>query len=220
MEGCRNGQEQGSLCAHALEHFAGFVDRSLAARDHGLRRVVEVRGLDHFGAACGECRLSLFAALNHFVRGQTQNRGHGAHAHGHGLLHGGSTQAHERRSLRQCEHTRGHQGAVLSQGVTGHHGRLGPAFSQPSTVSGHRRHQHHRLGVGGHGQRLFGAFMDQLRHVFAQGFGGFFQGFEHHGVVTPGIQHADRLRTLAGKNKSKCRHVQILYLGRVREHGL
>jgi len=67
------------------------------------------------------------------------------------------------------------------------------------------------LSVGRHGQRFFGAFMDELSHVFAQGVRGFFQGFEHHRVVTPSVEHAHRLGALTGKNKSKRGHVQIFY---------
>jgi hypothetical protein len=42
------------------------------------------------------------------------------------------------------------------------------------------------------------------------------EGFKNNGVITPGVQHAHRLGALAGKNKSKCGHVQMEYLERNR----
>ena len=81
-----------------------------------------------------------------------------------------------------------------------------PAFGLPNAPGRHAREQHHRLGVGGQGQRLFGALGNQCAQVFAQGIRGLLHGLAHGRVVAPGIQHADGLRALARKDKSKFFH--------------
>jgi len=94
--------------------------------------------------------------------------------------------------------------------MAGNDRRGSTALGQPSAVSGHSGHQHHRLGVGGQGQSLFRAFVDQVGHVFAQCVRGFFQGFAHGGMIAPSVEHTDRLRALTWKNKRKCGHGVVL----------
>ncbi|MPM90446.1 hypothetical protein SDC9_137567 [bioreactor metagenome] len=87
--------------------------------------------------------------------------------------------------------------------MPGHRRRQRTAFGKPHTPCGHACHQHHWLCVGGERQRFLGAFVDQARHVFAQGIGRLAQRLGHHGVVTPAIEHANGLRALAGKYECK-----------------
>ena len=55
-------------------------------------------------------------------------------------------------------------------------------------------------------QRFFRAFVNQAGQVFAQRVAGFAQRLAHGGVFAPGIQHADRLGSLPGKNEGESSH--------------
>ncbi|MNT41505.1 hypothetical protein D3C72_1778650 [compost metagenome] len=90
--------------------------------------------------------------------------------------------------------------------MTGDDGRRGAAFGQPGTPGGHASHQHHRLCIGGERKLFLGTVLDQCTDVFAQRFGGFTQGLGHGRVIAPGVEHADRLRALTRKDKSKGFH--------------
>ena len=68
MERRGHRQQQRALGAVGLEHLAGLVDGGLAAGDDGLRRIVEVHGLDHLGGVGAERALRLGAALDHLLR--------------------------------------------------------------------------------------------------------------------------------------------------------
>ena len=90
--------------------------------------------------------------------------------------------------------------------MAGHRGRLGTAFGSPGVVAGDGRREHQRLRVGGEFKRFLGAQPNQVGHVFTQCRRGFGQGLLDGGVVTPRVEHAHRLGTLAGKDKSECGH--------------
>ena len=92
--------------------------------------------------------------------------------------------------------------------MAGHGGGQSTALGAPDAPCRHARHQHHRLGVGGQGQRFLGALVDQAAHVFAQGVGRFLQRLRHGGVITPAIKHAHGLRALARKDKCEVLHCQ------------
>jgi hypothetical protein len=180
-----------------------FSTAGLAARDDGLHRVVEIDGLHHFRRVGPEAARGLGAALDHLGRLHAEDGRHRAHADGHGVLHGLRAKAHQRRGLRERQHAGSHQRGVFAQRMASHGGRLGAGLGHPGAVSGDAGNQHHRLRVGGQGQCLLGAFLDQPADVLAQRLGGFGQCLRDHRMVAPGVQHADRLRALAGKNNSK-----------------
>lgn len=73
----------------------------------------------------------------------------------------------------------------------------------PDPVSGNPGNQHHRLGVDRQRQRFFRAVLDQQAHVFTQRISGFPNCLTHLRMLTPRVEHADRLRTLTRKNKSE-----------------
>jgi len=87
--------------------------------------------------------------------------------------------------------------------VPGQRDGRGPALGTPHTPRRHTGGQHHGLGVGGQGQGLLGPLLDQQGNVFAQRIRGFAQGVGNRRVITPAIEHANRLRALPGKNKCK-----------------
>ena len=99
---------------------------------------------------------------------------------------------------------------VFAQAVAGDDRRQRTAGGDPGAVHGHAGGQHDRLGVGGERQRLFGAFLDQLGDVFAQRIRSFLERFEQDRMVAPGVEHADRLGTLARKNECEMVHVGFL----------
>ena len=208
MERRRHRQRQGAFGAGSFEHFAGFFDGGFAASNHGLRGVVEVNGFDNFKAILAHSPRHLCATSYHFCSIQPQNRRHGAGADGHGFLHGCGAQAHQRRGLRQRQHARGHQRRVFAQRMPGHGGGQRAALGKPDAPRRHASHQHHRLGVGGQRQRLFGAVLNQAGNVFAQRVRGFLQRLHYSGVIAPAVQHTNRLRTLARKDKSKRCHAK------------
>lgn len=84
-----------------------------------------------------------------------------------------------------------------------HSGRRGAGFGDPGAVGGNTGHQHDGLRIGGQRQRLFGPFLDELADILAQRIRGFRQRLRNHRMIAPGVQHADGLRALAGKNKSE-----------------
>ena len=90
--------------------------------------------------------------------------------------------------------------------MTSHDGRRLAALDQPGAPGGHTGHQHHGLRVGGERQLFLRAVLDQCTDVFAQRFGGFAEGLGHGRVIAPGVEHADRLRALTRKDKSKGFH--------------
>ncbi|MPM90447.1 hypothetical protein SDC9_137568 [bioreactor metagenome] len=109
MERRRHRQRQRALGACSLEHFAALFHADLGAGDHGLRRVVEVHRFHDFLGTRTKAGRGFGTASHHLGGIQPQDRGHRARTHRHGLLHGCSTQAHQRRSLCQRQHARGHQ---------------------------------------------------------------------------------------------------------------
>ena len=121
-------------------------------------------------------------------------------------MHGLCPKAHQRCGLGQGERAGSNQRAVLAQGVACHHRRFGAPLGAPGAQRGDTGHQHHRLGVGGQGQGLFRAFVNELTDVLAQSLGGLGQGCAYRRVVAPGVQHAHSLGALAGKDKSKWFH--------------
>jgi len=183
MERCRHRQGQRAFGACGLEGVASLFDGGLAAGNHGLGRIVEVDGLDNFNTVLPHGACHFGATSYYFCSIQAHDGSHGAGAHGHGLLHGGGAQAHQRRSLRQRQHARGHQRRIFTQRMPCHCRRQRTAFGQPDTPRGHSGHEHHRLGIGGQRQQLFRAFMDQPGHVFAQGVRRLLQRL-HHGRMT------------------------------------
>jgi hypothetical protein len=104
-----DGQRQRALGTRCLEQLAGLVHTRLGASDHGLDRVVEIHGLDHFGRSRTKGCSRLGATSNHPGRLHAQNGCHGPRTHRHGLVHGCGAQAHQRRCLCQCQHAGGHQ---------------------------------------------------------------------------------------------------------------
>ena len=195
-------QRNTALGAQAFEHFASLLNGGLGAGNHGLTGVVEIDSLDHL-CTRAHLRGDFGTTVNHLGSIQPQNGCHGPRADGHSFLHGCSAQTHQRRCLRQCQRTGSHQGRILAQRMPGYGCGQGTAFSTPGAPAGHACHQHDGLGVGSERQGFFGAFVNQLADVFAQGVRGFFQSFCHGGVLAPGVEHADCLRTLAGKDECK-----------------
>ena len=60
---------------------------------------------------------------------------------------------------------------------------------------------------------FLGAFVDQVRDVLVKCVGRLAQGFGHRRVIAPGVEHADGLRTLAGKDESEGLHGCCLRIG-------
>ena len=90
--------------------------------------------------------------------------------------------------------------------MAGYGGWRHPDLGHPNPVGRHARQQHDGLRVGGQSKYLFRSLFDQGGQVFTEGVRGFLHSLPHHRVVTPGIQHANRLRSLAWKNKGKWCH--------------
>ncbi len=85
------------------------------------------------------------------------------------------------------------------------------AFSTPDAPRSYARHQHHRLGVGGQRERLFGAILDQRADVLAQRVGSLPKRRQNGRMVAPGVEHAHGLRALTRKYKCKWLHLQSPY---------
>ena len=57
-----------------------------------------------------------------------------------------------------------------------------------------------------------GPLMNQAGDVFSQRRGGFLQGGANGGVVTPGIEHADRLGPLTGEDEGERLHASVSWM--------
>ena len=207
VERGRHRQAQGPFGASGLEPLAGTLDRRLAASDHRLCRVVEVDCLDHLAGAGLELGCHQGTARYHATRLHAQNGRHGTRAYRHGVLHGLGTKTHQRRSLGQGQHPGGHQRRILAQGVARHRCRRQAGLSRPNPVRCDSGQQHHRLGVGGEGEHLFGALGNQGCEVLPQRLRGLLHSLANRRMISPSVEHTDRLRTLTWKNKGKRSHV-------------
>ena len=163
MERRRHRQRQRALGAAGLEHLAGLVDRGLAAGDHGLRRVVEIDGLHHFGAVR---RRKLRRRLGATARSPSQRPCRGwppwrqcppappaAWPAARKRTSGAACASVSTPAATSAEYSPSEWPATTAG--------VGAAFGQPGAPGGHAGHQHHGLGVGGQGQRLLGPFADQ-----------------------------------------------------------
>ena len=91
---------------------------------------------------------------------------------------------------------------IFSQAVPGNEGRLQTLLRQHAKRS-HRRRQNGGLSNFRQPKLLFRAFEAKLRELVAEGFVGFFEGLAGDGIfLGQFFAHADRLRSLAGKEKS------------------
>ncbi len=104
MKRRRNSQRQSPLGAARLQDFAGLFHRRLAASNHGLRTVVEIGGLNHFGTAGAKTGLRLGATRDHASRIQAQDGRHRAGTDRNGFLHRRSPKADQGRRLCQRQH--------------------------------------------------------------------------------------------------------------------
>ena len=146
MEGADTGRAARASAPAALRT-SKLCRHRPGTRNHGLNGVVEVHRLNHFSGATRQTTRSPPAQPAMTFRTQPGDGG-GASAHGHNLLHGGGTQAHQRRGLGQRLSTPEATSAEYSPSecpatATG----AAPPWA-PHTMP-RRRPQHHRLGVGG-----------------------------------------------------------------------
>ena len=134
---------------------------------------------------------------------QAEDGRHGAHAHGHGLLHELAAPPHETEGLREIQGIGRDQGGVLAQAVPGHRGRLHEqALGGQGAVDGDRRGQERRLGVRGQTELLLGTLPAEAREREAQDLVGLLEGAAGLlGRVGPGAAHAGLLRALAGEDE-------------------
>jgi hypothetical protein len=166
MERCRHRQRQRALGACGLEGFAGLPRRPCCRRSRSAGSLKLTASTTSPLAAHGG---RLGATSYHFCSIQAQNRGHGARAHRHRLLHGCSAQAHQRRAWASVSTPDATNALYSPSEWPATAAGKAPPSARQTRHSRDARHQHHRLGVGGQGQRFLGAFVDQAAHVFAQG---------------------------------------------------
>ena len=203
MKRCRNRQWQCAFGTVGLQPLAGLFDCSFAAGNDSLHRVIEVDGFCNLTAVGAETGRHFNATGNDLGGFHSQDSSHGTGAHRNGALHGVGTKPHQRRGLPQRQHAGSDQRRVLTQRMTCHHRRQCAALGQPDAPRSDTRHQHHRLRIGRQRQRFLRPLMDQPGQIFIQSIRRLRQRFHNDRMIAPGIQHADGLRALTGKDKSK-----------------
>jgi hypothetical protein len=88
--------------------------------------------------------------------------------------------------------------------VPGHHGCRTPARLLPDAPHGDTGGEHRRLGVLGAIQILFRSLAHQRPEIAPERVGGFLEGlFDGWMRLSERVEHADRLRTLTGKEDSE-----------------
>jgi hypothetical protein len=146
----------------AFTTFGRTLDRRLVAGDHGLLRLVEIHRLHHLP-------LSRFGTgFYHRCGVKPHDRGHRTFTGGNGSLHRPRAKFHQRYCILQLQHTGGNQRRILAQAVTGHQGRLRPAFCLPQAVGGNPGGKHQGLGIDGLVQCFCRPVRDQLPQIAAQ----------------------------------------------------
>jgi hypothetical protein len=143
------------------------------------------------------------ANVVHLGPGQAQNRGHGAFALRHGLLHELATGADGADGIGEAERAGGDVGAVLAQGVARGEGRC----KARNLLGQHAKcrdgdGQDGWLGVLGQLEGFGGAFKDDLGQRKAQGFIRFIEDCACGGeFLVEFAAHPDGLGTLAWEEK-------------------
>ena len=85
-----------------------------------------------------------------------------------------------------------------------------PPSAQPGAVAGDRRRQHHRLGVGGQRRACPSGRRGSARPMSSPSAAEASASVAAHGrVVAPGVEHADGLRALAGKDECERCHGHV-----------
>ena len=134
---------------------------------------------------------------------EAEDRRHRAGADRHRLLHRLRAKAHQRQRVGQASARRRRPARVYSPSewpatTAGSRAALG----EPGAIAGDARGQHHRLGVGRQVELLLRAFADQARRCPRRARRRPRRSVCAHGrVVAPGVEHADGLRALAGKDE-------------------
>ena len=99
-------------------------------------RGIEVDGFHRTGGAAGHA-----GGLDVFVR-ETDDRGHAAHTHGNGRLHGFGAEAHELHGFFEREDARGAEGRVFAERMPREEFGLLAARSEPGFVERDRGGEH------------------------------------------------------------------------------
>ena len=135
-------------------------------------------------------------------------RGHGAGADGHGLLHGAAADAQEPRRIGDGERLRGGERRVFAERVTGDEGHVtrqidaGVGFENPQR--GKRDGHERRLCILSKGQPLRRPVPDDRAEPFPQRRVDFLKDLPGSGKgVGEPLAHADRLTALAGKDECR-----------------
>src|SRR5260363_316477 len=197
MKGRRYGQWHCTLRAGAQRQFAYGLDRIALAGDDGLRRCVEIHGLD--GAQRTDCSTYRANALSV----QSKNRGHTACAFRHRFLHDLRAETDELERIVKSERAGGDQRRIFTEAMSCNHRRLWPARSAPRAVDRIGCGQHCGLRIEGQIQRIGWAIGDQRADILFQNIRSPRQRFLTDRPPGKYIQHSDGLRSLAGKNKGK-----------------
>jgi hypothetical protein len=166
------------------------------AGDHDLRRRVEIH---RFHDAARRRRFRADCA--HGVVVETEDRGHAALADRHRVLHRLRAKTHERHCVTERERAGRDERRIFTEAVARDDRGRRAAGLLPRAVHRIGGGQHHWLRVRGQVQ-LFGRTLgDQLAEILAERVGRFLERLAHDSVVGEGIEHADRLRALPGKNE-------------------
>ena len=174
--------------------------------DHDLSGGIEIHRLEHLALR------RLLAKFAHGIVFHAQNRRHGALPRGNGLLHETRAVGDQLHGLDKLDRPGAHQRGIFAETVTGHVPRPRAVGRQPRAPGRHPGRQHGRLRDLGLIQLFLRSLLHQLPEVFAQGLRGLGEGLLHDGKLRcQGVQHADRLRTLPGKNECQCHMFRELY---------
>ena len=143
----------------------------------------------------------------HLLARQREDGSHRAHTNRHRLLHILSAIAHGAHRIRKRQGAGRHVRRILPQAVSGDVGR-DDRFGLKHAPRRDRHRQDRRLRDLRQLKFVFGTFEAELRKFVAESIVGFVESFLRHRIQSSEfLAHANRLRTLSGKEKGDGRRV-------------
>ena len=201
-----HGQHQRALGAGRFRLLDAARDGRSRAGNDDLAQRIEVDRLKHFALR------RLFAYLAHRIVLKTENGRHATLSCRYGGLHEAGAISDELNGFDEGYRLGTHERRVFAEAVAGHGRRHRPALGAPHTPHGDTGGQHRRLRGLGLVEFLFRSPLDDSPQVVTEGLRRLGEGFLHlRELARERVQHADRLRTLAGKNKRKFHMFRKLY---------
>ena len=181
-----------------LARLDGTLHGRSTTSDHYLTRRVEVDRTDHL-TLCG------FGACGQYIGVfEAKDRCHTALAGRHRLLHQLPAQLDQLDCIGERQATGSYQRRILAEAMPGNEGRSRTTLCLPQAPERDRGCKNSRLGLVGLIELLFRPLLSQRPEVITQRSGRFGEGVDDDVLLSTKLgQHAERLRTLTGKDESE-----------------